>query len=428
MAATTSSSDAVPAEEEIPFHFRSKTPPLAVDRSELAARLRNLRYCPIYRHPVPNGILIEICRYLRHDPLSRFSLAKVSSLFKTLVERHDPTYRLVSRALRVTFPLHLNYPEGRFWTSTSMDPAIRAAMMKTCVLENLLCPVCLGCCNMNLDYELIDSEERRYYCGGCNKIHPWRAFLDQELWNPTGQAHIWTETPGILTLCEHKRVLWADIEILKAQPTWTGNFRTSCNDLSHWTCPVLSHGNFLLSRPTVYLSHDWERLNFSWKHHDIVDIDSEVRLDSRAVVDMFIRHCQSGASPLNGSNFYSAMWCMDQPDCTCLDKRYWRRPSLAEPTAGNRLGLGYKGCLGKREHSAHIDSETGVQVSLCQGRSVTPEKQCLVTHYSSSIWLKDLKGAPRRGPEDSFLEFTHNASDTLSGVLDCCKIWPKPGG
>lgn len=137
----------------------------------------------------------------------------------------------------------------------------------------------------------------------------------------------------ILTLCEHKRVLWADIDICLTQPASKESFKVTC---SHWGCPSLSRTEFLLSRSTMYLTHDNEYPNLTWTIHELLDINSQGRFDYSTVRAMFARHRRSCSSIFRNLEPLAEMQCFEDErrGCTCLGHERGRhRPSQPQAVA-----------------------------------------------------------------------------------------------
>ena len=442
----------------------------------VAATLHNYNNSPIYRLPEEN--IATIFSHLDHNVLHHLCLRRVSRLFRRLCLKDMPIVNFhpfapnPSQESLIYFNHVLKRDYQDWWSSPETRPYLRALRSRlrrdqlcencqvygysTAALEQFrrsgVCkiePVWTGC-----KFSAKNQQWVYMYCDACDRFHASRAFSRSQRYAlPKGRVCIGRE--GVVRLCEHVAVSWADVERSLDQRCGrchglldTDGARLldiSCFDATHKTACWGSVCNRWDMRPRIRLEHTVDGgpmfLVLTWTGHMTLDVNNESRFDSYDVRRMFEQHRRTGAAHylLTGGQPHTAlspteMRCFARPGCTCIG--YAGLPD--HPITG-----GFMDCLGSPKYHPHLIADAdiiteSVQVSLCSVSfphspdSTKSKTQCIITSYERRVplgpWsraLSSTKSRPRYNPSHAWF----HALDPDSYVLDDNKarhgnVWP----
>lgn len=179
--------------------------------------------------------------------------------------------------------------------------------------------------------------QEQLYCSGCNCRHPCRAFSDAESLKPW-HKRICIGREGVLRICEHRHVTWADIEAHMAgllmerrAGTASRDLRLNCDHPKHRYRHSLDPDSELASLrlfPEMLLlptqRQDTITLKFSIQQHlhSVLDLDTRSRFEGDQVRLMFGKH-----HPSADDSFVFNQWevpssieqrCFADPRCRCI--------------------------------------------------------------------------------------------------------------
>ncbi|KAK4205122.1 hypothetical protein QBC40DRAFT_249514 [Triangularia verruculosa] len=439
----------------------------------IAAMTYNAKNSRLYR--IPQELLEIIVRCCDDDEATRLILGQVSNLIRRLVYSNIPRPSLEGRSAfyrETENQLLLKHLESSYagLRSTSLDGWNRSGYL---LRMDRLCQVCIQHSNLTLEFagqassgvpkvlppasadttlvvrpspplDVVSSRKlwdgckftstkptNRLYCSGCRHTHSSRAFSpSQKEADKTNRVCIGRE--GLLRLCDHRYVKWADIEahfLRQHDPSSRGGLTsTSCELI----CEHSSHH----TQPGHYEEFCVPRLKF-----DLRDLRAMFAKDFSHAAGAII------AGAKNGDALNKALSCFVKSSCNCI---------ASGDGAGDSRGSGggYFECLGverprERGHEYSIDFNTHqhgsprserIVVSLCTNyrfQLLSVKNPCITVTYTRVLgkglcaWVEslpvlgDTKVASSITPPHDWL----HALDTDSYELDddaavVGKVWP----
>lgn len=292
----------------------------------VARAQHNHNPCSLYR--LPNEILQMFLGHLHDDLTSLACLHQVSRRLRDVVQSYDDLQ------LRST---HCRLPDN--WDSKELRARLRRdelcpRCLERCEYDSKAWPVWRGCKFLSITNEL-------FYCAGCLCCHPSRAFSKEERAKPW-HTRVCIGREGVVRLCEHKSISWAEIENHIKEANRSGanannitTMVTRCEHQDHgnsrdmvsWICsgPIMRVSFYFTSQIYFTSQNIYPNISVSSSLSVLaaLKLDPQDRLRSKDIRSMFLRARLAGASylvphsPLRCPDVVE-MRCFGQAACSCL--------------------------------------------------------------------------------------------------------------
>ncbi|KAK0670284.1 hypothetical protein QBC41DRAFT_355130 [Cercophora samala] len=229
------------------------------------------------------------------------------------------------------------------------------------------------------------------YCSGCDIEHSARAFSKTQT-EMASEIRICIGREGVLQLCEHRHIKWADIEahFLRQQDPESRNqlvataCELTCEHESHCTGPKRTNA----SMPRLHVSGSSRSrydINWFWTAHHILNLDANYQMNADQVREAFQEDLRTVAGVMltgtrNGDALNRAMSCFGKRWCTCFHHGEAKQSPTEESSAQTHCLFKRRALLNGQQHSSNIKSNTCYRRYRAEHIHVEPCKDSCVDH------------------------------------------------